>query len=153
LSPIEVPIGGEVEVVLSLSLGLVDNNGACSLEVPENEIPGLELNMLLTAPYFHINGEDASSLPLDIVTTPDLDTNTIRSQTTRFSLTALRSGLAKLQLDLYAGDVFKKSLEYTIQVAKIDQTNSFSIRDLIQPRPIRHPDLILQIHNDIDTDK
>jgi serine/threonine protein kinase/Flp pilus assembly protein TadD len=136
----EVSIGGEVEVVLSL--GLADRNSTYLLEVPEDQIAGLELNTLLTAPHFHINGENVSSLPLDLVTAQDIDANGIHSQTARFSLTALRSGPCKLQLDLYTSDVFKTSLEYTVDVARIDQTTPSSIHDLTQPRPVRHPDLI-----------
>lgn len=133
-----ISIGGEPEVLFYLSRINTNNDNAYILEIPHNEAIANELNIIINAPGFQLNGDNTASLPLD----PDIAQET---QTARFRLTALRPGSATITAELYRGDTFETKLETQIQVTDIDEASFTPQRITAQPRPVPQPDFILRI--------
>ncbi|MDF5713325.1 MAG: macro domain-containing protein [Rhizonema sp. NSF051] len=131
-------VGKDIEVSISVSQARSINSEAYVLQVPYNEAVGAELNIFLTAPGFQLNGDNTTSLPLD------LNTGEIR-QTARFRLTALRPGNATITTELYRGDTFETKLETKMQVADLDETSFPRKTITTQPRPVPQPDFILRV--------
>lgn len=143
-SPEVTSVGGDIEVSISLkSVGKVDEKDYM-FQLPQSEAIGSELNILLNAPGFQFNGDHTASLPLD----PDANGETITrqlTQTATFCLTALRSGTATINVELYRGDTFETTLETQVQIAEFDTTSFTPKRITTQPRPVPQPDFILRI--------
>jgi serine/threonine protein kinase len=152
LSSQEVQLGGEIEVTIYLGtteisnknsylleiLQNASNKNSYLLEILQNAAIGNELNIILNAPGFQLNGDNTASLPLDPDTTQE-------TQTARFRLTALRPGNATITTELYRGNTFERKLENQIQVADIDEAAFNPQRITTQPRPVPQPDFILRI--------
>ncbi len=143
-SPEVTSVDGVIEVSISLkSVGKVDEKDYM-FELPKSEAIGSELNILLNAPGFQFNGDNTASLPLD----PDANGETLTrqlTQTATFCLTALRSGTATINVELYRGDTFETTRETQVQVAEFDTTSFTPKRITTQPRPVPQPDFILRI--------
>jgi uncharacterized caspase-like protein len=134
----KVVMGTELEVAVHQNHPDADNKNAFLLEIPHNETISSELNIILNAPGFQLNGDNTASLPLD----PDIAQET---QTACFRLTAIRPGNATITAELYRGDTFETKLETQIQVADIDEATFTPQRITTQPRPVPQPDFILRI--------
>ena len=126
------------EIEVNFYQSSTNKNSSYLLEIFEEEAIANELNIILNAPGFQINGDNTASLPLD----PDIDQET---QTVRFRLTALRSGKATITAELYRGDTFETKLETQIQVNDIDETTFIPQGITTQPRPLPQADFILRI--------
>ncbi|MHC5916510.1 MAG: NB-ARC domain-containing protein, partial [Nostoc sp.] len=133
-----VTIGGEVEISINLKQVEITKNKTFLLQIPYNETIANELNIILNAPGFQLNGDNTASLPLDSDTTQE-------TQTACFRLTALRPGNATITAELYRGDTFETKLDTQIQVADIDEATFTPQRITTQPRPVPQPDFILRI--------
>jgi len=146
-----IRVGEELKITVCLRpAGTGDGNGdAFLLELPQDEAIGGELNVLLTAPGFQFDGDNAESLPLDPGASAGIAAQPL-SQEARFQLIALRPGPAKIMAELYRGDVFLKSLEADLQVAGFDKIALRKTRVTPRPRPVPHPDLVLQVRTDWD---
>lgn len=119
-------------------LASVDKCPTYLLEIPRDETIGSELNIILNAPGFQVDGDNTASLPLD----PNTDRTT---QTAHFRLTALRPGTATITAELYRGDTFETTLETQVQVTGFDETSFSRTRITTQPRPVPQPDFILRV--------
>lgn len=133
-----VPVYGDIEVVFYLNPNISNNSNICLLEIPRDTTIANELNIIINAPSFQINGDNTASLPLD----PDIVQDT---QTATFHLTALRPGTTSITAELYRGDTFETKLETQIQIADIDEASFTPQRITNQPRPIPQPDFIFRI--------
>jgi tetratricopeptide (TPR) repeat protein len=142
--PEATSVGGDIEVSISLkSVGEVDERDYM-FQLPKSEAIGSELNILLNAPGFQLDGDNTASLPLD----PDANGETITrqlTQTATFRLTALRSDTTTITAELYRGDTFETTLKTQVQVAEFDTTRFTPKRITTQPRPVPQPDFILRI--------
>lgn len=142
--PEATSVGGDIEVSISLkSVGEVDERDYM-FQLPKSEAIGSELNILLNAPGFQLDGDNTASLPLD----PDVNGETLTrqlTQTATFRLTALRSDTTTITAELYRGDTFETTLETQVQVAEFDTTRFTPKRITTQPRPVPQPDFILRI--------
>ena len=134
-SPAVVNTREKIEIIVNLKQAKITEEGY-SLQISLNQSIGAELNILLTAPGFQINGDNTASIPLDP------STNQL-AQTARFCLTALRPGTNTITAELYRGDIFETKLETSIQVTNVDGANLTTITT--QPRPVPQPDFILQV--------
>jgi tetratricopeptide (TPR) repeat protein len=144
VSPKVVLVGGELEVAIHLSLSGTNSSNSCLIQVPQNEIVGSDLNIILTASGFQIDGDNAASLPLDPNTDNEVPTPQF-TQTCRFRLTALRPGSATITAELYRGDIFQTNIENNVQVAEFDEAGLLGKRITTQPRPVPQPDFILKV--------
>ncbi|MGI2904830.1 caspase family protein [Tolypothrix sp. VBCCA 56010] len=133
-----VSVGEELDITLHQNQPRADNNSSYLLEIPYEEAIANELNLIINAPGFQINGDNTASLPLDTYTVQE-------TQTARFRLTALRPGNATITAELYRGDTFETKLETQIQVAEIDEATFIPQCITTQPRPVPQPDFILRI--------
>ncbi len=138
ISPEVAEVGREIEISIYLKQAGADNQNDYLLHVPQTQAVGSELNIILTAPGFQFDSDNAVSLPLD----SDIAQET---QTARFRLTALRPGSATITAELYRGDTYETKLETQIQVADIDEATFTPQRITTQPRPVPQPDFILRI--------
>jgi hypothetical protein len=127
-----------VETFYRAGLASADKYPAYLFEIPRDETIGSELNIILNAPGFQVDGDNTASLPLD----PNTDRTT---QTAHFRLTALRPGIATITAELYRGDTFETTLEAEVQVTGFDETNFTRTRITTQPRPVPQPDFILRV--------
>jgi hypothetical protein len=143
-SQVSASLGLEIEVLISLKSLTASNNNGFVLQISQNEATGNELNIFLTAPGFHFNNDNTTSLPLD------LDTANI-TQTATFNLTALHPGNTKIQAELYVGETYKTTLETEVEVNAFEQTQ---FRPLIaaRSRPVPQPSLILQVRTTWNAD-
>jgi len=144
VSPKILLVGGELEVAIHLSLSGTNSSNSYLIEVPQDEIVGSDLNIILTASGFQINGDNTASLPLDPNTGNEVPTPQF-TQTCRFRLTALRPGSATIAAELYRGDIFQINIEAKVQVAEFDKVGLLGKRITIQPRPVPQPDFILKV--------
>jgi hypothetical protein len=143
LSSETVLVGEDLEVVVSLGT-LPSSNSSYLLEVPYNEVVGSEINILLTAPGFRLESDNAASIPLDL--NGNSQSLTLQNiQTARFHLTALRPGTATVTSELYRGDTFETNLEAKVQVTGFDEASFTPKRITTQPRPVPQPDFILRV--------
>lgn len=131
-------VGEEVEISINLNQFGVSEDEIYLFKISYNETIANELNIILNAPGFQLNGDNTASLPLD----PKIAQET---QTARFRLTAIRPGNATITAELYRGDTFETKLETQIQVADIDVAAFTPQRITTQPRPVPQPDFILDI--------
>lgn len=138
ISPEIIPVGGELQAAVYLEPSTADNNTAYLITILQDESVGSELNIILTAPGFQFDGDNAASLPLD----PSASQVT---QTAHFSLTAIRPGTATITAELYRGDTFETTLETKVQVTGFDETSFTATRITTQPRPVPQPDFILRV--------
>ncbi len=135
----EALVGSEQEATIFLSrIEEITDENTYLLQIPHNQSIANELNIILKAPNFQVNGNNTASLPLD----PDTSQ---KNQTARFRLTAFRPGNATITAELYRGDTFETKLETQIQVADIDDATFTPQRITTQPRPVPQPDFILHI--------
>ncbi len=118
-----ITIGGEIEISIYLGKAQATSDDYL-LQIDQNEATGNELNIFLTAPGFHFNNDNTTSLPLD----PDTANIT---QTATFNLTALRPGKTKIQAELYVSETYKTTLETEVEVNAFEQTQ---LRPLIAAR-------------------
>ena len=138
-------IGGEYQLTTFLnSRNNSKNNNIYLLEMPRDEAPGNELNIFLTAPGFHFNNDNTTSLPLDA------DTANI-TQTATFNLTALRPGKTKIQAELYVGETYKTTLETEVEVTAFEPTQLCPLI-AARSRPVPQPSLILQVRTTWNAD-
>jgi len=144
VSPKIVLVGGELEVAIHLSLSGTNSSNSYLIEVPQDEIVGSDLNIILTASGFQIDGDNAASLPLEPNTDNEVPTPQL-TQTCRFRLTALRPGSATITAELYRGDIFQTNIEAKVQVAEFDEAGLLGKRITTQPRPVPQPDFILKV--------
>jgi hypothetical protein len=133
-----VIIGGDIEVAVYLNVTNSNNSKIYLLEIPYNTTIANELNIILKAPGFQLDGDNTASLPLDLETTQE-------TQTATFRLTALRPGNATITAEFYRGDTFETKLETQIQVADIDEATFIPQPITTQPRPVPQADFILRI--------
>ncbi|MGF2037330.1 MAG: macro domain-containing protein [Nostoc sp. CmiVER01] len=133
-----VIVGEEVEISINLNQVGVSEDETYLFQISHNDTIANELNIILNAPGFQLNGDNTASLPLD----PDTAQET---QTARFHLTAFRSGNATITAEIFRGDTFETKLETQIQVADIDEATFTPQRITTQPRPVPQPDFILRI--------
>jgi uncharacterized caspase-like protein/DNA replication protein DnaC len=138
LSSQEVQLAGEIEATIYLGTTEISNENSYLLEIQQDAAIGNELNVILNAPGFQLNGDNTASLPLDPNTAQETQTN-------RFCLTALRPGNATITAEIYRGDTFEAKLETQIQVADIDEATFIPRPITTQPRPVPQPDFILRI--------
>ncbi len=131
-------LGAEIEISVNLKQAEIIENNCYILQISQDEALGNELNILLSAPGFQLNGDNTASLLLDSDTAQE-------TQTARFRLTAIRPGNATITVELYRGDIFETKLETQIQVADIDEATFIPQRITTQPRPVPQPDFILRI--------
>ncbi|WP_414622769.1 metallophosphoesterase [Calothrix sp. CCY 0018] len=136
-------VGEELEVSLSQN-SVTNGNNAGLIQISQNEATGNELNIFLTAPGFHFNNDNTTSLPLD----PDTANIT---QTANFKLTALRPGKTKIQAELYVGETYKTTLETEVEVNAFEETQ---LRPLVaaRSRPVPQPSFILQVRTTWNAD-
>ncbi|PAX47907.1 hypothetical protein, partial [Brunnivagina elsteri] len=132
-----INIGEELGILIYLKRIQAAGEGYF-LEISQNEATGNELNIILKAPGFQLNGDNTASIPLDPNTTQE-------TQTATFRLTALRPGNATITAELYRGDTFETKLETQIQVADIDEATFTPQSITIQSRPVPQADFILRI--------
>lgn len=136
----KVALGGDLEIIVSLRPSVEGQSDSYSLEIPQNESLGSELNILLNTPGFQVVGDNAASLPLD------LDANIQQtSQTISFHLIALRPGISTITAEIYRGDTFETALETIIQVVGLEEATFFDTTIKTEPRPVSQPDLVLQV--------
>ncbi|BAY89809.1 MULTISPECIES: protein kinase domain-containing protein [unclassified Tolypothrix] len=134
----DISVGSELEVTINLGNSAIFEESAYLITISRNQIYETELNIILNAPGFQLNGDNTTSLPLN----PDIAQEI---QTARFCLTALRPGSATITAELYRGDTFETKLETQIQVADIDEATFTPQRIITQPRPVPQPDFMLRI--------
>jgi hypothetical protein len=135
---VPVPVGGELEIIVRLSLDSSDEENAHLLEIPRNEAAASDLNIIITASRFQFDGDNIASLPLD-------PSAVQATQTAHFRLTALRSGSATITAELYRGDTFETTLETRVQVTGFEEASFTGTRITTQPRPVAQPDFILRV--------
>src|SRR5438067_1719061 len=83
------------------------SNDPLMLELSYLEAAGGELNILLTAPGFLVDGQSAQALPLEIAIKGK--TSQYGAQSATFNLVALRPGKANIKIEFYCGDLFKRA--------------------------------------------
>jgi hypothetical protein len=133
-----VIIGGDIEVAVYWNVTNSNNSNIYLLEIPYEITIANELNIILKAPGFQLEGDNTASIPLDRNTTQE-------TQTATFRLTALRPGNATITAELYRGDTFETKLETQIQVADIDEATFTPQRITTQSRPVPQADFIFRI--------
>ncbi|NEO33899.1 MAG: hypothetical protein F6K36_26490 [Symploca sp. SIO3C6] len=143
ISPQTTSIGREIKVSIHLKQIEVNKEEDHILQIPHSEAIGGELNILLNAPGFRFNSDNATSLPLNTDADGEVSTQHL-TQTANFSLTALRPGSTKIKAELYCGKTFNRSIETEVQVTPLDETK---LHPLIaaRSRPVPQPNLILQV--------
>ena len=129
-------IGEESEAFIYLSP--INDSSPYIFEVLQDEAIGGELNILLNASGFQLQGDNTASVPLDPDTAQEI-------QIARFRLTPLRSGSATITAELYRGDTFETTLKAKVQVAGFDEASFTRTRITTQPRPVPQPDFILRV--------
>lgn len=136
-------VAGELELSINLKQSQTIEEGYL-FQITQYEATGNELNIFLTAPGFHFNSDNSTSLPLD----PDTANIT---QTATFNLTALRPGTTKIKAELYCGETYKITLETEVEVTAFEETE---LRPLIaaRSRPVPQPDIILQVRTTLNAD-
>ena len=133
-----IPIGGEIEIGVTLRPADAKNVTGFLLEVPRAEAVANELNVLLHAPRFIFEGDNAASLPFDTELTR------ATAQTARFRLTAIRAGKVTIKAELYCGAVFKGPIEEQVEICGVNVTHA-PLASAARSRPVAQPDLVLQI--------
>ena len=143
-----IPIGGKLEVTIYLSPTSSKVGNGYILEIAKDVAARSELNMLLNAPGFQVDGNSNASLPFDFHADEEVVSELVASQAYRFNLTALRSGTAKITVELYQGSTFEIVLTAEVHVTKVDAAVFPKPHVTTQPRPILLPDLMLQVRTD-----
>jgi hypothetical protein len=138
ISPEITIIGGELQAAVCLKPSSFDNDTAYLITISPDEAVGSELNIILNAPGFQFNGDNAASFPLD----PNASQV---KQTAHFCLTALRPGTATITAELYRGDTFEATIRAKVQVAGFDEAGLLETHITTQPRPVPQPDFILRV--------
>ena len=140
LSAETVPIGGELEVTISLQQASVVEKADDLLNIPANEVDGYELNLILDAPGFKFQQDNAASLPL-------LELGRHREpQSAKFRLLALCPSDSQIRVDIYQDDNYKGTMEQAVEVAGINENAMVVATPLtLQPRPVAQADYILQV--------
>jgi DNA-binding PadR family transcriptional regulator/O-acetyl-ADP-ribose deacetylase (regulator of RNase III) len=132
-----VTVGKEVEISVNINQTEITQGKTYTLQIPQNESIGAELNIILNAPGFQFNNDNATSLPLD----PD---TTSITQTATFNLTAIRPGITKIKAEIYCGETYKTTLETEVEINGFEE---IELPPLVaaRSRPVSQPDIILQV--------
>ena len=110
-----LPIGGELEITITLKPTTSTQNADNQLTIPANEVEENELNLTLDAPGFQFLEEPVASFPF--MQPSDVSA----TQRATFRLVALRPGAAQITVELYRGDVYEGQIKREVTIRGISE--------------------------------
>ena len=137
----QVELGGVLEVYAQLAPAAPDGDDY----LLNASVGDTELTILLQAPGFLIQDEDAAVLSME---PRGGDRAWMLAQPARFRLTALRPGRTTITATVFRGSIFETVLEQVVTISEEQPSIQIERRGAVRPRPVPLADLTLEVRTE-----